>query len=179
MAVSLAECDEMIAACKAAGVRLAVNHQMRFMDQYVLPKRIVQSEAIGGLTSINVVAGNFGMAMNGSHYFEMARYMTDEMPVEVSAWFSSETVPNPRGAEFEDRAGCVRVVTAGGKRFYMDASSDQGFGMHVSYGGRFGRVDVDELAGRMRTVARARCCRRCWPPTTIPTARSDAWRSRC
>ena len=154
MAASLAECDSMIEACRQAGARLAVNHQMRFMDQYVIPKKIAQSETLGGLRSITAVTGNIGLAMNGTHYFEMVRFMTDDAPAEVSAWFSDDVVPNPRGAQFEDRAGCVRLTTKTGKRFYLDASSDLGFGMHVSYGGRFGRIDVDELAGRMRLVAR-------------------------
>ncbi|HEY0236525.1 MAG TPA: Gfo/Idh/MocA family oxidoreductase [Afipia sp.] len=154
MAVSLAECDRMIAACDKAGTHLAINHQMRFMEQYTLAKEIVTGAAFGGLGSVNVVAGNFGMSMNGSHYFEMFRYMTDEEPTIVNAWFSKDAVPNPRGAEFQDRAGSVRVCTASGKRFYMDTGTDQGHGMFVSYGGRFGRLDIDELAGRMRLVAR-------------------------
>jgi predicted dehydrogenase len=32
MATSVAECDRMIAACRAAGAKLAVNHQRRFME---------------------------------------------------------------------------------------------------------------------------------------------------
>src|SRR5262249_12575893 len=108
MATSLADCDRMIDVCATSGTRLAVNHQMRFMEQYTKPKALIEDEAFGGLGSVSVVAGNFGMAMNGSHYFEMFRYLTDEMPATVSAWFSSETVPNPRGAQFEDRAGTVR-----------------------------------------------------------------------
>src|SRR6478736_5636892 len=87
MAVSLAECDRMIEACAASNTRLAVNHQMRFMQQYTRAKEIVEDASFGGLASATVVAGNFGMAMNGSHYFEMFRYLTDEMPAEVSAWF--------------------------------------------------------------------------------------------
>ncbi len=154
MAVSLAECDRMIDACRATGTRLAINHQMRFMEQYTLPKEIVHSPLFGGLGSVTVVAGNFGIAMNGSHYFEMFRYMTDTPPVKVNAWFSDEMLANPRGPEFQDRAGCVRLETADGKRFYMDASSDQGHGMLVCYAGRNGRLDVDELAGHMRLVVR-------------------------
>src|SRR5690242_20585865 len=33
MAVSLAECDAMIDACEKSGTLLAINHQMRFMEQ--------------------------------------------------------------------------------------------------------------------------------------------------
>jgi hypothetical protein len=127
---------------------------MRFMEQYTLPKSLIEDESFGGLASVTVVAGNFGMAMNGSHYFEMFRYLTGEMPATVAAWFSAERVPNPRGAQFEDRAGAVRVTTGRGRRLYMDASADQGHGMHVSYAALHGRIDVDELAGKARLVSR-------------------------
>lgn len=149
MAVSLAECGRMIETCKAHGTRLAVNHQMRFMPQYAEPKRIIGSERFGGLSSVTVVAGNFGMAMNGTHYFEMFRYMTDEAPFEATGWFSSERVPNPRGPQFEDRAGAVRLMTASGKRFYMEIGPDQGHGSKVIYSGPCGQLVVDELSGTM------------------------------
>jgi len=154
MAVSLAECDRMIEVCKRRGARLAINHQMRFMEQYTEPKRVVQSKAFGGLTSVTVVAGNFGLAMNGTHYFEMFRYMTDEKSLEVTAWFSNEKVPNPRGTQFEDRAGAVRITTAKGKRFYMDTGSDHGQGVKVIYSGPYGQLVVDELAGTMNLSVR-------------------------
>ncbi len=154
MATSLADCDRMIDACAKAGAKLAINHQMRFMEQYTVAKEIVEGESFGGLSSVTVTVGNFGMAMNGSHYFEMFRYMTDERPVSVSAWFSQETVGNPRGPQFEDRAGAVRLTTAKGKRFYMDAGSDQGHGMHVTYAGPYGRLDIDELGGNANLVVR-------------------------
>ncbi|MBC8548949.1 MAG: Gfo/Idh/MocA family oxidoreductase [Candidatus Brocadiales bacterium] len=154
MAVSLAECDQMLNICKKNGTRLAINHQMRFMEQYIEPKRLLNSAEFGGLASITVVAGNFGMAMNGAHYFEMFRYMTDEAPIEVSAWFSQDKVPNPRGTQFEDRAGSVRMTTASGKRFYMEIGSDQGLGLKVIYAARYGQIVVDELAGTMSILYR-------------------------
>jgi len=154
MATSLADCDRMIAACAKAGAKLAINHQMRFMEQYTLPKTLAESEAFGGLASVTVVAGNFGIAMNGSHYFEMFRFMTGENPVSASAWFSPEKLPNPRGPQFEDRAGSVRLETASGKRFYMDASPDQGHGVRVTYACRRGQIMVDELAGMVQTSVR-------------------------
>lgn len=154
LAVSLSECDKMIKVCAHKGTELAVNHQMRFMEQYTEPKRIVASDAFGGLSSITVVAGNFGMAMNGTHYFEMFRYMADEDPVEVSAWFSPGTVPNPRGPQFEDRAGAVRLTTSSGKRYYMEISADQGHGVNVIYSGPYGQLVVDELAGNAKLITR-------------------------
>lgn len=154
MAVSLAECDRMIETCRKHGARLAINHQMRFMEQYTEPKRIVSSAAFGGLSSVTVVAGNFGMAMNGTHYFEMFRFMTDEKPFEVTAWFSPDKVSNPRGPQFEDRAGSVRLVTESGKRFYMEIGADQGHGVRAIYSGRFGQLVVDEIAGIMTLVVR-------------------------
>ncbi len=154
MAISLVQCDKMIDICASRGVRLAVNHQMRFMAQYVEPKEMLQSEQFGGLTSVTAIAGNFGMAMNGTHYFEMFRFMTDEVPQQVSAWFSAESVPNVRGPQFEDRGGTVRIVTPSGKRMYMDASSDQGHGLQVIYGARYGQIVVDELAGSIEFSVR-------------------------
>lgn len=155
MGTSLAECEEMIDVCKKAGVRLAVNHQMRFMEQYNKPKQMAATDAFGGLCSVTVNAGNFGVSMNGTHYFEMFRYLTDEPAVKVSAWFAKDKLPNPRGPEFEDVAGCVRLETASGQRFYLDCSPDQGHGVQVTYNCRYGRISVDELSGELRYSVRS------------------------
>jgi predicted dehydrogenase len=154
MATSLADAKKMIATCAQHGAKLAINHQMRFMEQYTLPKSLLDSPAYGGVTSIHVSAGNFGLAMNGSHYFEMFRYLAGGPATEVQAWYSAEKVPNPRGPQFEDRAGSVRLVSAKGVRFTLDCSSDQGHGCRVSYAARHGQIFVDELGGRMDCTVR-------------------------
>jgi predicted dehydrogenase len=154
MAVSLAECDRMLDICAVNDTKLAVNHQMRFMEQYIKPKKISKLDSFGGLSSITIIGGNFGMAMNGTHYFEMFRFMTDEEPAEVTAWLSDGIVANPRGPQFEDRAGAVRLVSSNGKRFYMDIGTDQGHGVQVVYAGPYGQIVVDELAGSVKVTAR-------------------------
>ncbi len=154
LAVSLDECKKMIATCQKYGAKLAVNHQMRFLEQYSMPKALLNGEAYGGFKSMTVVAGNFGVSMNGTHYFEAFRFMADEDPIEVTAWFSPEAVPNPRGVQFEDRAGSIRVVTAGGKRLYLEISADQGHGLQVTYAGRNGTISINELTGEMHTSVR-------------------------
>ncbi len=164
MAVSLQECDRMLETCHRYGTKLAVNHQMRFMEQYTEPKRLFATEAYGGLASMTVVAGNFGYAMNGTHYFEAFRFLADEDPVEVTAWFSPEVVPNPRGTQFQDRAGSIRAVTASGKRLYMDTSSDQGHGIRVTYACRNAMLTINELTGDLISSEREEQYRRL--PTT-------------
>lgn len=154
MAVSVAECDRMIAACAAAGTSLAINHQMQFMEQYTFVKGLVSSSAFGGLRSVTVAASNFGLAMNGAHYFEMFRYLTDEDVASVSCWADAEKVPNPRGAQYEDRSGQLRAVTPSGVRLYMEIGGDQGHGIQVIYGCKFGQILVDELAGYVRYIHR-------------------------
>ena len=53
----------------SAGIRLAVNHQMRFMDQYRIILDALKSGRYGELCSMTVVGGCFG-GHNGSHYIE-------------------------------------------------------------------------------------------------------------
>lgn len=166
MAVSLAECDRMIDVCHRHGTKLAVNHQMRFMEQYTEPKRLFATEAYGGLKSMTVVAGNFGFSMNGSHYFEAFRFLTDEDTVEVTAWFSPEIVPNPRGTQFQDRAGSIRAVTSGGKRLYMEIGADQGHGLLAIYACRNGMITVNQRTGEMLSSVREEQYR-AYPTTRI------------
>lgn len=149
MATSLAECDEMIEACHAHGVTLAINHPMRYMSVYNKTKEIVQSPEFGGLESMTLIAGNMGIAMNATHYFEAFQYLTGEKIVSVSAWFAPENVPNPRGAQYQDKAGSLRLVSETGKRLYIDAYPEQGHGLQVVYAGRYGQLFVDDLAGEM------------------------------
>jgi predicted dehydrogenase len=154
MATSLEECDRMIAACRAARAELAVNHQMRFMEQYTDIKALIDAPDFGGLRSMVVTAGNFGLAMNGSHYFEAFRYLTGEPVAEISAWFDPNNVPNPRGAEYVDRSGQLRGVTPSGVRLLMELGGDLGHGIEVVYACRNGQILVDELGGYVRAIHR-------------------------
>jgi predicted dehydrogenase len=154
MATSIEECNRMIAMCDAHCAQLAINHQMRFMEQYTVVKQLVESESFGGLRSVTVAAANFGLAMNAVHYFEMFRYLVGEDIERVNFWADAEKVPNPRGTQYEDRSGQLRAISRSGVRLYMDIGGDQGHGIQVVYGCRYGQILVDELAGFMRFTAR-------------------------
>lgn len=154
MATSLGEAQEMAEACKRAGTALAINHQMRFMEQYTRVKSLVGSAELGPLASIVVAASNFGLAMNASHYFEMFRYVSGLPVHSVNAWFEDARLANPRGTQFEDRSGRVLVRAADGLSMYLDFSVNAGNGVNVTYICRNGQIVVDELNGTMRVVAR-------------------------
>ena len=49
MALSLEECDAMIDACGKAGVRLQINHNRRWNNEYILAKKLIDSGSIGDL----------------------------------------------------------------------------------------------------------------------------------
>jgi myo-inositol 2-dehydrogenase / D-chiro-inositol 1-dehydrogenase len=152
MASSLGECDAMIAACRDA--RLAVNHQMRHIDEYREARQLLADPALGGWTGMTVVGGNMGLAMCGTHYFELFRWLTGEPAHEVTAWFDAAPVPSPRGPTFHDRSGQVRVTTRSGKRLYLDFGGDQGHGARITYAGRWGIVSIDQMNGRFDVSTR-------------------------
>jgi phthalate 4,5-cis-dihydrodiol dehydrogenase len=52
MALSLAECDQMIDACEAAGVYLIVGHCHSFDSPYLETRRIIESGAVGAVKMI-------------------------------------------------------------------------------------------------------------------------------
>jgi predicted dehydrogenase len=154
VATSLVQCVALQNACDRTGACIAVNHQMRFLPQYCISKDLLGSDHFGGFCSMHVAAGNFGMAMNAIHYFEAFRFLAGEAPAHVSAWFDSQYLPNPRGQQFQDVSGSIRVTTASGRRLYIDASADHGHGVQVTYMARNGRITIDELTGGMTTVVR-------------------------
>ncbi|MBU6234694.1 MAG: Gfo/Idh/MocA family oxidoreductase [Alphaproteobacteria bacterium] len=165
LATSVAACEAIIKLAAEKNADVGVNHQMRFMPQYIIPKQMMASDEFGGLQSISVSAGNFGMAMNGTHYIEMMRFMFDEGPESVSAWFDDGFVPNPRGPEFLDKSGLMVVRTQSGKMFVLSARNTQGHGMCVTFAGRYGQIMIDELAGQMYYTHRANADDRALPTT--------------
>ncbi len=60
MAQSASECAEMVAACRAAGVRLSVVSQHRFRDTPVAAKRLIDEGAIGDIRMIQLTGAEVG-----------------------------------------------------------------------------------------------------------------------
>lgn len=72
MAMNLGEADRMVGACERAGVKLIVDHTMRFEANYVHIKELIEQGAIGELLSVEVQAiGDLGeLTHNATHSFD-------------------------------------------------------------------------------------------------------------
>jgi predicted dehydrogenase len=165
MATSLVDADAMIAACQKVGAALAINHQMQFMPHYARVKALIGSEELGPLSSILVAGSNFGLAMNGSHYFEMFRYISGLKIRSVCAWLEKERLANPRGAQFQDNSGRLLASSAENVSMFIDFSANAGHGLQLDFICRHGQIVMDELSGDMRISARQPQFR------NLPTAR--------
>jgi predicted dehydrogenase len=101
MALSVKECREMIAACKAAGVRLFVGYRLHF-DPYHRAARQFRKTDVGAITKVEAelaftigdpsqwrlresLAGGGAMMDLGIYLIQAARYATGEEPVTVTA----------------------------------------------------------------------------------------------
>jgi predicted dehydrogenase len=109
MAISVAECEEMIAACDDAGVKLAIGYRLQFEAHHVECIRLARDGAFGALTMIEAgfgfrigdpsqwrlrmdLAGGGPLMDVGIYALQACRYLTGEEPIEVVA-FESKTDP--------------------------------------------------------------------------------------
>lgn len=156
MAVSINEARIMDSTCKSNGSSLAINHQMRFMEHYCKIQSLANSIEFGGIVSIILSGSNCGLATNGSHYFELLRFLSGENAETVCAWFDNDVVANPRGNIFEDRGGRIRAVTASGISMYLDISVKAGHGLQLILICKHGQIILDELTGYVRSISRSK-----------------------
>ena len=59
MATTMADADEMIAACRRAGVALTVNYSFRYLPRIQKARQLVETGALGEITGVQVVAHQF------------------------------------------------------------------------------------------------------------------------
>ncbi|WP_116092130.1 Gfo/Idh/MocA family protein [Sphingomonas crusticola] len=119
MAVSVAECEAMIAACKKAGKKLMIGYRVHFEATNLEAMRLASSGAIGtrkylrsehGFVQPNpsmwrlkrALSGGGSLMDMGVYSLQAARYMTGEEPIAVYAHESTDK-SDPRFQEVEDR----------------------------------------------------------------------------
>ena len=174
MATSVKDCEEMIAACKNAGVQLAIGYRLHYEPYHLEIKRLGQEKVFGQVRLIEVSLGyktgdpaqwrlhkalsGGGPLMNvGIYCIQASRYVLGEEPVSVTAQFG----PNTDAVLFAEveasitwqlnfPSGAVCTSTSSYNcsidRFF--ASADEGFfelSPAVSYGPFRGKTSKGEL----------------------------------
>jgi predicted dehydrogenase len=105
----IAEMDAMLEACAAAGSLLTINHQMRFMEQFVAVRNLVRSGRLGRVTFLR--AGSRGhLTEQGPHVMDQVLFMNDESP---AVWAMGQA----DGAEGYERGHRAPSSTAATVRF--------------------------------------------------------------
>jgi len=126
MAVTLADCDRMIEACRQAGVLLTVNHVTRYRRSPTTARSLLRDGSIGELRMVRVLSSvigylpdDHGWAKNpeeggawldmGVHMFDALRFFTDS---ELEVIFAS--IRDFGGLEHQRRSGMAEVVMRNG-----------------------------------------------------------------
>ena len=126
MAVTLADCDQMIDACQGAGVLLTVNHVTRYRRSPTTAKGLMRDGKIGELRMVRVLSSvigylpdDHGWAKNpeeggawldmGVHMFDALRFFTDS---EVDVVYAS--IRDFGGLEHQRRSAMAEVVMKSG-----------------------------------------------------------------
>ena len=128
MAVSVAECEAMIAACRKAGKKLMIGYRSRFEPYNKLAIDLARSGHVGPTRFITAehgfpikpdqwrldraLSGGGSMMDIGIYSLNAARYLTGEEPVEVSAMESTDR-SDPRFKTVEDRVSFVLRFPSG------------------------------------------------------------------
>jgi len=101
MAVSTQECDEMLAACKAAGKTLSIGYRLHFDPYHLEIKRLGQQKVLGEISKINSsfsfvapkgiwrldkrLSGGGPLMDLGIYCLQAVCYTTGQVPVAVTA----------------------------------------------------------------------------------------------
>ena len=70
----------MVETCEAAGVRLIVDHQRRYLHLFTEAKRLLREGAVGAPVQIFAHVGPPDMMEWGTHWLDMMRFLLDDAP---------------------------------------------------------------------------------------------------
>ena len=150
MAISVAECEAMIAACKAANRKLMIGYRCHFEATNIAAMRLAKQPDTGKIRYVRsehgfnagdpkawrlrkALSGGGSLMDMGVYSLQAARYMTGEEPVAVTARESTDR-SDPRFHEVEDMiewtlefpsgaiAGCQSMYSANQNRILLMGS---------------------------------------------------------
>jgi glucose-fructose oxidoreductase len=157
MAVSVAECEAMIAACKAAGKKLMIGYRCHFEPHNLAAIKLASEGALGKPRFVSsehgfvqgdpskwrlrkALSGGGSLMDMGIYSLQAARYMTGEEPASVSARESTDRT-DPRFHEVEDIIAWTLIFPSGAMASCMSSYSSAH--NHIRLTGSQGWVDLE------------------------------------
>lgn len=149
LATSVSELTRISGLVSKFNLRVAVNHQMRFMDQYQLIKKYQSDHQLGKLCTMNVSGANFGLGMNATHYIEAFHWLVGKEITSISGNVKKQHMPNVRGNQLYDYAGYLIAQAGSDSLLFLDFQESIGHQVLVVYNFEFGKIAVNELVGTL------------------------------
>ncbi|MCA1596800.1 MAG: Gfo/Idh/MocA family oxidoreductase, partial [Chloroflexi bacterium] len=135
MAMSMADCDAMIAACAASGVRLGIGHHYRFQPAILSAREMIARGEIGEILLAQGISRE-GLHNSASHHVDLCRFlMGDPAPAWALAQVERLTDRFERGTPIEDCALGV-IGFEDGRRLILESDLAQGAAELHLYGTR-------------------------------------------
>ncbi len=145
VACSLAECDQIKKIQRKYKFKIGINHQSRFTNEIVDIFKIVKKYKKDELISMNLIAGNIGLAMNGTHIIELFNFLVGKPINKVNAIFEKKLSLNPRGKKFRDFAGQIYCRNSENKTLTINTSNKISHGFNIFFNFRNGFIFLDYL----------------------------------
>jgi predicted dehydrogenase len=140
LAISLAEVDRIVAACRGAGVALAFGLDRRWMSRYRWAQEVVAGGAIGRVTGV-IAYGLPNLINHGCHWYDVALSLAGDPEVAwVSGLVDDVSATPPDSPRWLDPPGRAQVGLANGATLYVTPDGGPGPAFEV-LGGR-GRLQL-------------------------------------
>lgn len=157
MAENMGQADAMIEACEQNGVKLAIDHQLRFSGAYVTAKKLIEDGAIGELFRIYAVCGGGDLKDNATHTVDLMKFIHNDKPIEwVIGQIERIGEPVKYGLHSENFALCY-MKFEDNVRGIIESGEDTAPGYHHIYCyGTDGEIELAVPGGpgiRMRAKA--------------------------
>jgi predicted dehydrogenase len=165
IATTLADADRMIAACRANGVILSIDHTRRWRPVWHQARTLAQSGEIGALRRIvATLAGPRAMLFrNGTHLLDMVCFFADSDP----EWLVAELDDSHRtyGPVYAgdggrdpatDPGGSAYIHFKNGVRAFINASKDAAAGWEFTLFCERGSFRVDDESGALQLALPAK-----------------------
>jgi predicted dehydrogenase len=155
MAENMGQADAMIEACDQNGVKLAIDHQLRFSGEYVTAKKLIEDGAIGELFRIYAICAGGDLKDNATHTVDLMRFIHNDKPIQwVIGQIERIGAPVKYGLDSEDFAiGYMKFED--NVRGIIESGQDTAPGYHHIYCyGTDGEIELAVPGGpsiRMRT----------------------------